>query len=125
MHISIVNRNKPYEVGDAIPSDLIDVGESNLPLEKEYILAPGDTHPDGDTVYITGDGYLVNDRTYDLGTGDGVMEAVICDNFIIPKLRRAFMSERYAFVKMVSKGPHLIEEPEGEVTDFWPIIEVR
>jgi hypothetical protein len=127
MNISIAAKNKLYEVGDAIPSKHIDIQRKDCKveaLESEYILAPGDTSPDGDTVFIAGDVYFIEERAYDLVTGDGVMEAAICDNFIIPKLRPAIMSERYSAVKMVSHGPHLIEEPEGEITEFWPVIKL-
>jgi len=115
MNIAIRTNKKYYETDKEIAHECI---SGNVVLDEILILAAGEINPQGEEVLISGVDYVINNKRYDLSTGYAI-KAVLCDGFIIPKLRRATMSERYAFVRRISE-PHKEEQVLGEVVEFWP-----
>jgi len=119
MHISILTSSGFCESGEQFPVQHIN---ADTVLEEVLILAPGEQNPQGDEVLITGLEYVIGDKGYDLASGYA-LRAVVCDGLIVPKLRRATMSERYAFMKVVQVNPREQPRYKGEINEFWPVIE--
>lgn len=119
MHISILTSSGFCNSGKQFPVQHIN---ADTVLEEVLILAPGEQNPQGDEVLITGLEYVIGNNGYDLASGYG-LRAVVCDGMVIPKLRKATMSERYAFITKVQANPRTQPIYKGEINEFWPIVE--
>ena len=117
MRIVLINDEEAYEVGDIIPNSCI-VSEA---IHGPSVLLDAEQNPEGEDIVLIGKSYYINKKQYDLASGYGI-EAVIRDDQIIPKLRRAKGEERYALTRMVKKGPRYEKERIGVMNEWWPSI---
>jgi len=117
MRITLVHEDNAYGCGEILPKECMVSKNAHGPA----VLLEAEQNPKGEDIVLTGVRYYINKKEYDLSSGYGI-EAVIRDDQVIPKLRRAKGEERYALTHMVKKGPRQKPERIGVMLEWWPAV---
>jgi len=95
---------------------------SEVPMGS-LLLAPGEQNPEGEEVLVNAEVYEIDRKKYDLSTVGYLMQAVVRDGQLIPKLRKSRGQERYVYTRLVKQSPRHKAERVGELCMWWPMTE--